>query len=113
MKKFGDATGLYPVKRRARHAERDGFRISEITLDAGQSVPWHLHTNVQDTFFVMNGTIDIALRTPATKVTLGRGETFTVVPGREHEVTVADGDEATFLIMQGFGQYDFVTSENS
>lgn len=113
MTSYSDATGLYPVKRRARHAERDGFRISEITLDAGQSVPWHFHTNVQDTFFVLNGTIALALRGPETELMLGQGETYTVVPGREHEVTVADGDEATFLIMQGFGQYDFVPTDKS
>lgn len=111
MRGYSDASGLYPVKRRARHAEREGFRISEITLDAGQSVPWHHHTNIQDTFFVLNGTINVALRAPQETMKLAQGDTYTVVPRREHEVTVADGDEATFLIMQGFGQYDFVPDD--
>ena len=112
MTSYSDATGLYPVKRRARHAEREGFRISEIALDAGQNVPWHYHTNIADTFYVLNGVIAIALRGPEEQIQLERGETYTVVPGREHEVTVAEGADAAFLIMQGFGQYDFVPTES-
>ena len=47
-----DSSGLYEVERRDRHAERPGFRISELQIGPKQQVPWHYHTTVQDTFYV-------------------------------------------------------------
>src|SRR6185503_2412236 len=52
-----DASHLYEVERRARHCERPGFRITEIQLSPTQTVPWHTHTNVSDTFYVLEGTM--------------------------------------------------------
>ena len=48
-----DGTHLYEVERRAEHAARPGFRITEIQLSKTQKVPWHYHNNVQDTFYVL------------------------------------------------------------
>src|SRR2546427_9532709 len=48
-----DSSGLYEVERRARHAERPGFRISELQISSTQQVPWHYHSNIQDTFYVL------------------------------------------------------------
>ena len=48
-----DASHLYEVERRDRHAERPGFRISELQLSPTQTVPWHFHTNISDTFYVL------------------------------------------------------------
>ena len=48
-----DASHLYEVERRAYHAERPGFRIAELQLSAKQKVPWHTHTNISDTFYVV------------------------------------------------------------
>ena len=45
-----DASHLYEVERRAYHLERPGFRISELQLTPTQTVPWHCHSNVSDTF---------------------------------------------------------------
>ena len=50
-----DASHLYEVERRAHHAERPGFRISELQLSPTQTVPWHFHTNISDTFYVLEG----------------------------------------------------------
>jgi hypothetical protein len=36
-----DASHLYEVERRALHAVRPGFRISELQLSQTQKVPWH------------------------------------------------------------------------
>jgi hypothetical protein len=36
-----DASHLYEVERRARHAERPGFRINELQIGPRQQVPWH------------------------------------------------------------------------
>ncbi len=59
-----DSSGLYEVERRARHAERPGFRISELQIGPKQQVPWHYHNNVQDTFYVLEGRLRIFVRDP-------------------------------------------------
>ncbi len=98
----------YEVERSARHAERPGFRINELQISPSQKVPWHMHTNVQDTFYVLEGRIRVRLRDPEEEVHLARGETYTVRPRRPHQVTNAGDGSAIFLILQGFGDYDFV-----
>ena len=108
MEAVKDATGLYPVERRARHAERPGFRINELQLSTTQKVPWHYHSNVQDTFYVLEGRIRVFMREPKEDVVLNRGETFTLQPRRPHLVTNVGDGSATFLVLQGIGEYDFV-----
>ena len=108
MEGLSDASGQYEVERRARHAERPGFRISELQISPTQRVPWHYHSHVRDTFYVIEGSILIALRAPAEEVRLGPGETYTVAPRRPHLVANAGDVSATFLILQGIGEYDYV-----
>ena len=108
MEGVKDAGHLYEVERRARHAEREGFRISELQISPTQKVPWHYHSNVQDTFFVLEGTIRVFVREPKEDVTLTRGQTYTVPPRRPHLVVNAGDSSATFLVLQGIGDYDFV-----
>jgi quercetin dioxygenase-like cupin family protein len=108
MEPVKDTTHVYEVERRARHAERPGFRINELQISPTQKVPWHYHTNVQDTFYVLAGRIRVFMREPKEDVVLGPGETFTLAPRRPHLVTNAGNTSATFLILQGIGEYDFV-----
>jgi quercetin dioxygenase-like cupin family protein len=108
MQAVKDASHLYEVERRARHAEREGFRINELQISATQKVPWHYHSNVQDTFYVLAGRIRVFMRDPKEDVVLGPGETFTLAPRRPHLVANAGNHSATFLILQGIGEYDFV-----
>lgn len=103
-----DASELYEVERRARYAERPGFRISELQISPTQSVPWHCHNNVQDTFYVIEGTIRLFLRDPKEEVRLGPGETYSVRPRRPHLVANGGETSATFLVLQGIGEYDYV-----
>jgi quercetin dioxygenase-like cupin family protein len=98
----------YEVERSARHAERPGFRINELQIGQTQQVPWHYHSVVQDTFFVLEGRICVSLRDPEEQWVLGRGETTTVAPRRPHQVSNVGNGSAVFLVLQGFGQYDFV-----
>jgi quercetin dioxygenase-like cupin family protein len=96
-------------ERVARHAERPGFRISEIRLSPTQRVPWHHHSHIQDTFFVLSGSIRISLRQPDEQIELSVGESWgPTLAGRPHLVTNAGTVAATFLVLQGMGDYDFV-----
>jgi quercetin dioxygenase-like cupin family protein len=63
---------------------------------------------VQDTFYVIEGQLRLFLRDPKAEVRLGPGDTYSVRARRPH--LVANGGEAaaTFLVLQGIGEYDFV-----
>ena len=103
-----DASHLYEVERRATHAARDGFRISELTLSRTQRVPWHYHSRIKDTFYVLDGEITIYLREPREMKHLRPGQVFEVGPERPHLVSNSGTDSATFLVLQGIGEYDYV-----
>jgi quercetin dioxygenase-like cupin family protein len=108
MEAVKDASHLYEVERRARHAERPGFHITELQISPSQKVPWHCHTNVQDTFYVLEGHLRLFLRDPKEEVRLEPGQTYSVRPGRPHLVTNGGAASATFLVLQGIGEYDYV-----
>ena len=108
MEAVKDASHLYEVERRARHAERPGFHITELQISPSQKVPWHCHTNVQDTFYVLEGHLRLFLRDPKEEVRLEPGQTYSVRPGRPHLVTTGGAASATFLVLQGIGEYDYV-----
>jgi quercetin dioxygenase-like cupin family protein len=108
MQGVKDSSGLYEVERRAIHAARPGFRINELQISPTQKVPWHYHSNIHDTFYVVEGTILIFLQQPKEEVRLARGETYSVPPKRPHLVVNAGDRSATFLVLQGIGEYDFV-----
>jgi mannose-6-phosphate isomerase-like protein (cupin superfamily) len=103
-----DASQFYEVERREYHAERPGFRINELQISPKQQVPWHYHSNIQDTFYVLQGSLRIFLQDPKEEVRLAPGETYTVPPRRPHLVTNPGQGSTTFLVLQGIGEYDFV-----
>jgi FeS assembly protein IscX len=98
MQPLKDASHLYEVEHRATHAARPGFRINELKISPAQKVPWHYHNNVSDTFYVVEGAIQIFLQDPKEKVRLAVGETYTVPARRPHLVTNAGQSSATFLV---------------
>src|SRR5260370_16924035 len=102
------ARGIYELERRENHSERPGYRITELQIGPTQKVPWHCHSNVQDTFYVLAGKIRIFLREPKEEVRLAPGETYTDAPKRAHLVTNAGEKSALFLVLPGGGEYDFV-----
>ena len=108
MEAVKDASHLYEVERRARHAERPGFRITELQIGPRQQVPWHYHTRIQDTFYVLQGKLRIFMQDPKEEVRLGLGQTYTVKARRPHLVANGGDTSATFLVLQGIGEYDFV-----
>ena len=69
-----NASHLYEVERRAEHAARPGFRITELQISKKQKVPWHYHSNVADTFYVLKGNLRIFLQQPKEEVRLVPGK---------------------------------------
>ena len=107
MEAEGETVGLYEVEHRARHAVRRGFRITELQISPTQEVPWHYHNNIQDTFYVLSGAIQILLADPTEEVRLMPGQTYSVEPRRQHLVRNAGDFSAVFFVLQGIGEYDF------
>ena len=108
LKPVKDASHLYEVERRARHVQRPGFHISELQLSPTQTVPWHFHNNIADTFYVLEGEMRLFLQNPKEEVRLKPGDTYTAVAKRPHLVTNAGKTSLTFLVLQGMGEYDYV-----
>jgi len=104
-----DMSRMYEVERRSYYATRPGFRIAEMQIGPTQFVPWHYHNEVQDTFYVVTGKIRIFTRDPEEEVCLTPGQTYSVCPGRPHLVTNAGETSAVFLVLQGIGEFDFVS----
>ena len=110
MEPLKDASHLYEADFRAYHLERPGFRINEMTLSATQKVPWHYHSTVRDTFYVIEGRLRLFLQDPKEEVQLSPGDSYAVIPRRPHLVTNGADRPVTFLVLQGIGEYDYVPS---
>jgi quercetin dioxygenase-like cupin family protein len=110
MEAINEKGKLYEVERRAYHGVRPGFRIAELQIGPTQRVPWHFHSSVQDTFYVLSGAIRIFLSDPEEEVRLAPGQTFSVPPRRRHLVANDGDSSAVFFVLQGIGEYDFVPS---
>lgn len=108
MEPLKESRHLYEAERQQYHLERPGFRINELTLTAKQKVPWHAHSNVGDTFYVLEGRLRLFLRDPKEEVRLGPGESCPVAARRPHLVTNGGDDPVTFLVLQGVGDYDYL-----
>jgi len=99
--------GAYTVSRRRTVAETPNLRVRELGLAPGQCVPWHYHSRITDTFFCLEGTLEIETRAPRGLHHLAVGEHCAVPPKTAHEVRGKDGRPCRFLIVQGVGAYDF------
>ena len=98
----------YKIKRREIVAETEGLRVSVLTLDRGEKVPWHHHSAITDTFICMQGPLRIETRDPHGVHVLEPGQRYAAPPKQAHEVSGLDGGPCQFLIVQGVGTYDFV-----
>ena len=98
----------YKIQKYERLAAVDGLRVSILTLGAGEEVPWHSHSHIDDDFFCMEGPMQVETRQPGGAKILQLGETFKVPASQPHRVSGLNGRACRFLIVQGTGNYDFV-----
>jgi len=95
--------------RRKVHCVRPDFRITELELASGEAVGWHRHTSVDDSFYVVEGRVRVSMRDPVEDVLLDRGQCWgSVRHGRFHNVSNAGERPALVVLLQGFGEYDFL-----
>jgi quercetin dioxygenase-like cupin family protein len=105
---MSSAEGSYEVRRRVTVAEVPGLRVRELTLAPGQCVPWHHHTHITDTFFCMEGPMQVRTRDPDERHVLAPGATVAIGPNTPHRVEGVNGGACRVMIVQGVGQYDSV-----
>ena len=104
---------MYETEERVTVAEVPGLRVRRLRLGAGGCVPWHHHTQVTDTFFCMEGPMQVTTRSPEGsrgKHVLVAGGTCSVPPLTDHLVTGVDDGPCAFLVIQGIGVYDYVAT---
>lgn len=102
------SAGNYKIKQRETLAEVPGLRVRLLSLLKGQSVPWHFHSTITDTFFCMRGPMRVLTREPDLSHTLYAGDTLAVSPGTPHCVEGVSSAGCQFMIIQGVGKYDYV-----
>ena len=66
--------GSYPIAGREIVAEGTDLRVSVLTLDAGQCVPWHYHSEITDSFVCLEGPMVVETRAPRHLYRLAPGE---------------------------------------
>jgi len=85
MQAVKDSSALYEVGAPARHAERPGFRINRAAdlAEAAGAVAL-FHTNIQDTFYVLEGEVRLFLREPKEDVRLRPARPTACAPAGRH-----------------------------
>jgi quercetin dioxygenase-like cupin family protein len=100
--------GSYPIAGRETVAEGADLRVSVLTLDRGQCVPWHYHSDIADSFVCLEGPMVVETRAPRNAHRLEPGQRCTVPAKTAHYVHGEADGPCKFLIVQGVGVYDFV-----
>lgn len=99
-----------PYKVRAIHVVAKGVDVlvREYTLDPGEAIPWHRHSEVSDYYYGLEGIVMIETRNPAGRHEIGVGQSATVTPPTVHHLSNPSAQPCRFLLVQGVGKYDFV-----
>ena len=85
----------------------DDVRVRIMTLAPREIADWHYHTQVTDDIFCLTGTIIVRMKEPDEENKLIPGQRCQIRPGRIHQLENIDTTEASYLLVQGTGKYDF------
>lgn len=88
--------------------QSESVRVRIMPLAPSAATSWHHHSEVTDTMVGMTGKIMIEMLNPQQQVVLVPGEHCQVEVGRRHRVCNLLPEEASYLLVQGIGQYDFI-----
>lgn len=102
-----------PYKVRDIHIVAKGadVLVREYTLDPGEAIPWHRHSEVSDYYYGLEGMVVIGTRNPPASHRIGAGQSVTVTPPTVHSVSNPGAQPCRFLLVQGVGRYDFVKAD--
>jgi quercetin dioxygenase-like cupin family protein len=102
-----------PYKVRDIHVVAKGtdVLVREYTLDPGEEIPWHRHSEVSDYYYGLEGTVVIETRNPPARHEIGVGERASVTPPTVHHISNPGTRPCRFLLVQGVGKHDFVKAD--
>lgn len=85
----------------------DSVRVRIMSLDPREIADWHYHTEVTDDIFCLTGAILVRLREPDEENKLSPGNRCRIKAGKIHQLENLGDTEASYLLVQGVGKYDF------
>jgi quercetin dioxygenase-like cupin family protein len=97
----------YTVKKVEPVAMGSDVQARRFTLGAGESIPWHFHTEVSDWYVCLAGRLTVETRAPRDLVELAPGGTYSIPPKRAHHISNRGGEDCQFMLIQGVGRNDF------
>jgi quercetin dioxygenase-like cupin family protein len=100
--------GNFEVARREIVAEGTDVRVTIYTLAAGDSVPWHYHSEITDDMVCLEGITVVETRAPRKIYVLEPGQRCTIGPQTAHCVHGKDDGPCRYMVVQGVGVYDFM-----
>jgi len=98
----------YAVQATEIVAETPDLRVLVITLAPDEIIPWHFHSTITDTFFCLEGELEVEARAPRATFRLKPGERCAITPKWAHIVRNAGPETCRYLIVQGLGAYDYI-----
>ena len=101
----------YFIEGRELIAETPDLRVQILTLEPGEEVPWHYHSEIADTFICLEGPMTVETKSALGTQDLQSGDTFSVAVNKAHRVTGKDGGRCRFVNVQGIGAHDFIPTE--
>jgi len=97
----------YHIDGRQLIAETDNLRVQILTLEAGEEIPFHYHTEVSDTFICIEGELTVSTQSPNSTQHLKVSESLKIPPKVIHKVLGRKGNYCKFVIVQGVGKHDY------
>ena len=98
--------------KRAEIADRElvmegkDMRVQVLTLGMNDSIPWHYHSEITDSFVCLEGILVVDTKVPTISYVLKAGDRCEVPPLVAHYVHGENMQPAKFMILQGVGVYD-------
>lgn len=99
----------YKVKSVLEIARAGDLWVRELTVVAGEEVPWHKHSQISDRCYGLDGVLlveSVDAQDQPLRVTLRPGQACDIPAGTRHRLTCAEGNSARYLLVQR-GPYDF------
>lgn len=87
--------------------ETPTLRVLDMTLEPGEKVPWHWHSEISDRFYCLTGNVDVESRAPHHLYHLTGGKDCVVAAKVAHEVRNVGRETARLVLVQGVGAYDY------
>ncbi len=99
-------------------ARGSDVHVKEFILAPGEEVPWHTHSKVFDIFYCVEGAMtierqDAQSKTALPTLSLKVGDSAKVDVGTAHRVSPKNSAPCRFVIIQGVGEYDYVSYKPS